>query len=306
MDCRDLMRIEQIRDGMKLVAGEAGVRRSIRWIYFADCVQCLKENVNLPDLIHGQELVIVTDETLTADDATIISMIRTMMRKNIAGVVINEGQISQAVIQYCNEAALPLFELSVRLHLVDVSQTICRMLIEEEDSMNLRAGLLSSILYDAHADYSELKYQAGRFGINLSSGNRIAFLKNENFGESDEPDRKAERSNELGKVIRRSLESECRANGLVNMLVDQQGSDSIFLLPGQFAPDSVREILNTVIGYLKNGYGCTVNAGIGSIYEYAADLKESYQEAMQALELKKELLPEESVCFMRNWVYLRC
>lgn len=47
MNCEDLMNMKQIRNGMKLVAGEKGVGRNIRWIYFADCVQCLKDEVDL-------------------------------------------------------------------------------------------------------------------------------------------------------------------------------------------------------------------------------------------------------------------
>ena len=53
MNCEDLMNMQQIRSGMKLVAGEKGLNRTIRWIYFADCVQCLSEDFNLADFIHG-------------------------------------------------------------------------------------------------------------------------------------------------------------------------------------------------------------------------------------------------------------
>ena len=33
MNCEDLMNMKQIKDGMKLIAGEKGIRRNIRWIY---------------------------------------------------------------------------------------------------------------------------------------------------------------------------------------------------------------------------------------------------------------------------------
>ncbi len=147
MNCEDLMNMKPIRDGMKLVAGEKGISRNIRWIYFADCVQCLKEDFNLTQLIHGEELVIVTNESLTGDDDRIIDMIRVMFSKNIAGFAINEGQISQRVIDYCNEIELPLYELSVELHLVDLSQIICKALVEEETNMSSRERIFSSILH---------------------------------------------------------------------------------------------------------------------------------------------------------------
>ena len=69
--------------------------------------------------------MIVTNASLTDHDDKIIDMIRVMSVKNITAFVINEGQISQRVIDYCNEIELPLYELSVSLHLIDLSQIVC-------------------------------------------------------------------------------------------------------------------------------------------------------------------------------------
>jgi len=96
MNCEDLMKMKQIRSGMKLITGEAGMLRPIRWIYFADCVQCLSDDFNVAELIHGGELVIITNESLTGNDK-IIELIRVLNEKEIAGIVVNEGQISNAI-----------------------------------------------------------------------------------------------------------------------------------------------------------------------------------------------------------------
>ena len=50
MNCEDLMNMESIRKGMKLIAGDKGIDRTIRWIYFADCVQCLSADFNVAEL----------------------------------------------------------------------------------------------------------------------------------------------------------------------------------------------------------------------------------------------------------------
>lgn len=57
MNCEDLMQLKEMRSGMKLVAGESGVHRNIRWIYFADCIQCLEGSVAISDLIHEKKLL---------------------------------------------------------------------------------------------------------------------------------------------------------------------------------------------------------------------------------------------------------
>ena len=77
------------KKGMKLIAGDKGIDRTIRWIYFADCVQCLSADFNVAELIHGEELVIITNESLTENDSRLIDMIRVMQEKNIAALRTN-------------------------------------------------------------------------------------------------------------------------------------------------------------------------------------------------------------------------
>ncbi len=89
------MNIRQLSEGMALVAGGSGLDRTIRWIYFADCVQCLSEDFDLQQLIYGGELVIVTNESITGNEKKILDMIRVMNEKQVAAFVINEGQISE-------------------------------------------------------------------------------------------------------------------------------------------------------------------------------------------------------------------
>lgn len=91
-----------------------------------DCTQCLSDDFKVSQLIHGGELVIVTNAALTDNDDKMLSMIVEMNQKNIAGLVINVGQISPMLTEYCNDNELPLFELSYDLHLIDLSQIVAK------------------------------------------------------------------------------------------------------------------------------------------------------------------------------------
>ena len=42
MNCKDMMRIPELENVLKLKAGERGLEHLVRWIYFADCLQCIK------------------------------------------------------------------------------------------------------------------------------------------------------------------------------------------------------------------------------------------------------------------------
>ena len=303
MNCEDLMNMKQIRNGMKLVAGEKGVGRNIRWIYFADCVQCLKEGFNLAELIHGEELVIVTNESLTGDDEKIIDMIRVMFSKNIAGFVINEGQISQRVIDYCNEIELPLYELSVELHLIDLSQIVCKALVEEESNTDSRERILSSILYTDNLNVEEIMEQANYLGVNLSGKYRIVVIQMHEPEGLPNQKKTADEGHlmEVRENIKKSIETEFRSYGMRHLMVLSQPNAAVVLLPAElFSRDLLITILTNIMNRGEGKYHISMKAGVGTAYEYIEDFKKSYQEAKNALAISKIVTKEQKVYFYEN------
>lgn len=301
MNCEDLMGMKQIRSGMKLVAGAAGISRTVRWIYFADCVQCLSKDFNVAELIHGEELVIVTNESLTDNDDRIIDMIRVMNEKNIAGFVINEGQISQKVIDYCNEQDLPLFELAIELHLIDLSQIVCKALVEEEINTNSREQILSTILYSEHPNIEEIIEQANYLGVSLSGRHRVAVLKIQEQKDSSGKSMEEGRFMEMWENIKKCIRNEFRSYGLQRVMVLRQIDMAVALIPADlFSRDLLVTIIENIIRHIESGYHIPIEAGIGMAYEYIEDFKKSFQEAKNTLAISKILSTKERVYFYEN------
>lgn len=132
MNCRDMMQIPELTEVLKLKAGENGLEQSVRWIYFADCLQCIKSEYRIENYIHGGEFVVLTNPSVTDDSRKLLELIRQMYEHGITALGINEGQISGELMRYCEEKKLPLFELSEKYPLIDLSQIICRKLVLEE------------------------------------------------------------------------------------------------------------------------------------------------------------------------------
>ena len=63
-------------------------------------------------------------------------------------------------MQYCEEKALPLFELPEKYPLIDLSQIICRRLVLEENDRNAAEQLFSSILDAEHLSRERVMAQA--------------------------------------------------------------------------------------------------------------------------------------------------
>lgn len=94
------------------------------------------------DYIHGGEFVILINRSVTDNNDTLIGLIGKMLAHGISALGINEGQISDELIQYADENDLPLFELPEKYPLIDLSQILCNKLVLEENNKNLEEQLL--------------------------------------------------------------------------------------------------------------------------------------------------------------------
>lgn len=121
-----------------------------------------------------------------------------MYGHGITALGINEGQISEELMQYCEEKALPLFELPEKYPLIDLSQIICRRLVLEENDRNAAEQLFSSILDAEHLSRERVMAQARYLNIDLEgsffcSGICVCVRKyRKRMGERGFPDNRTE------------------------------------------------------------------------------------------------------------------
>lgn len=135
MNCEDMVKIPELENVLLLRAGAGGMKNIVRWIYFADCLQCVQSEYKVEDYIHGGEFVILTNRSVTDNKDTLIGLIGKMLAHGISALGINEGQIS-------DENDLSLFELQEKYPLIDLSQILCNKLVLEENNKNLEEQLL--------------------------------------------------------------------------------------------------------------------------------------------------------------------
>lgn len=275
MNCEDLVNIPLLKKGLTLISGANGIRNNISWIYFADCVQCLDEEYNISELIHGGEMVIITNKSLTDDDNKIIDIIKVMYPKKIAAVVINENQISKKIADYCEELNLPLFELSVELHLIDFSQIVCKRLIEEESETHSREKLLTSILFVDNFNEYEVTKRATHYGITISGKQAVAIIKTVGLNDPASI-----------KRIQNLVENEFRYYDINKLLIYSQFEAIVVMFPlDVFGRDSVVHFFEKIADKIRKDFEIEAYIGIGLGYEYLTDVRESYTEAKSALQL---------------------
>lgn len=278
MNCEDMTRIPQLNNVLNLKAGAEGMKNTIRWIYFADCLQCVKNEYHVENYIHGGEFVVLTNPDVTEDKNKLMALITSMADKGIAALGINEGQILPELIEYCDSENLPLFELLEKFPLVDLSQILCKRLVLEENNRNLEEQVFASILDAEHLNRDSVLEQAQFLGIDLSGSFCVIefTFSSQRRGSKD--------LLSTGQEIRSIINMEFSFYQGVSVLVmPQTGSVLALVSTDRLGEEDLKTVLNNIVTNADKKYHINLKVGIGSSVEYLEDVKTSRREAAEAV-----------------------
>ena len=282
MNCKDMMQIPELTEVLKLKAGENGLQKSVRWIYFADCLQCVKSEYKIENYIHGDEFVVLTNPSVTDDSKKLMALIHQMYEYRITALGINEGQISEELIEYCEEKNLPLFELPEKYPLIDLSQIICRKLVLEENDRNAAEQLFSSILDAEHLSRERVMAQARYLNIDLEG----SFFVAEFAFTSKKAESGCENEDSLaaGRNVKPMIHSELSGYIKQDILILPQAGSILALIPDREETEScIKEIFSGIVDRAQREYGMDLRIGVGNSKAYLDEVKKSRNEASAAL-----------------------
>lgn len=277
-----MMQIPELTEVLKLKAGENGLEQSVRWIYFADCLQCVKSEYRIESYIHGGEFVVLTNPSVTDDSRKLLELIRQMYEHGITALGINEGQVSEELMRYCEEKNLPLFELSEKYPLIDLSQIICRKLVLEENDRNAAEQLFSSILDAEHLSRERVMAQARYLNIDLEGSFFVAEFafasENTESGWEDDDSLAA------GRNVKRMLRAEFSSFIKQDILILPQAGSILALIPDREETEScIKEIFSGIVDRAQREYGLDLRIGVGNSKAYLDEIKKSRNESSAAL-----------------------
>lgn len=289
MTCEEMMQIPELKNVLCLKAGSSGLKGEVRWIYFADCLQCVQREYRMEDYIHGGEFVILTNRKVTDDSEKLKELVERMRLHKITALGINEGQISDSLIDYCEEHQLPLFELPEEYPLIDLSQNVCKRLVLEENSRNSAEQLFSSILDAQHLNRESVLAQAGYLNVNLEGSFCVAEFV---FGKADKSSAEEQNSEKqeaealqvLGQKIRRIIRSEFHSYTEEELLILPQTGSILVLVPIREKQErKLKETVCHIMERIQNEYRERIYVGIGGSKAYLTEIRESRNEAATAV-----------------------
>lgn len=299
MNCKDMMQIPELTEVLKLKAGENGLQKSVRWIYFADCLQCVKSEYKIENYIHGDEFVVLTNPSVTDDSKKLMALIHQMYEYRITALGINEGQISEELIEYCEEKNLPLFELPEKYPLIDLSQIICRKLVLEENDRNAAEQLFSSILDAEHLSRERVMAQARYLNIDLEG----SFFVAEFAFTSKKAESGCENEDSLaaGRNVKRMIRAEFSSFIKQDILILPQAGSILALIPDREETEScIKEIFSRIVDRAQREYGMDLRIGVGNSKAYLDEVKKSRNEASAALQAAEVSSLKGKIFFYRD------
>jgi sugar diacid utilization regulator len=289
MICEDIIGMEGL-EGLIPVAGRKGLDRPLKWVYFADAMECLGDSVmdsseSFGEWINGGELIVITSERITGNADRLKQLMRYACEKEACGIAINTGQIPKAIADCADELGLPLFELSWSLKLVNLSQIICKAVFVEESNETSLDQILANLLYNGYDSESNLAYQALHFGFDLHRPCRIALFDLDRFaGYVKQHDLSEGELRTIKKDLQTVVKQQFRKYGIKKVMSLIQSDSVIVLFPSEpLGDESIRQCCGDIMKRFSNLHSdLTVSAGIGSSYALIGQFQQSLKEAVKA------------------------
>lgn len=303
IECKDIIKLSKLKD-LKLVGGENGLERNIRWVYIAECVEDANDIVNW---ISGNELIVLTGYGLKGDTNALLELINRLFQKNVAGIIINIGPyfpcVPKEVTNLADVLSLPIFELPWQVKLVDITQEICSaIVIKEIEKIDLE-NLLENILFSHIPVKSDIIQLAMHRDIDLKDNCVVGVLEIDNFTEYLTEKGVVEESKicDIKNYFLNSLK-QAFSRFTINALTMSKNKSVIFLI--KYNPDikaKLPKILDEVRETLSKRFsGICISAGIGNSYKSIDNLRESYKQAEQALKVLRCQSKENNTYFYED------
>ncbi|MEG6584823.1 PucR family transcriptional regulator [Dendrosporobacter sp. 1207_IL3150] len=284
ISCREVIGLPSLAK-LNIVAGRSGLDRLVRWVHFID----------LPDVIpwvQGGELLIITGIGLNGDLDKLKDIVKGLIRKNLAGLIVNIGpyikEIPAEVVSLAEQARFPIFELPWEVKIIEVTREICSHIVMKQTEERSIKDFLEQLLLFPLADPEVLIQRAAYFGYDLAKPHQVAILSPDLLNEflqskkvKDEKSLVAFKAR-FENIVRDTLRFDGR-----NVLQMQLADDIVLIMPYENQNAGGRknsDILLVVFDRLAAEIpGLAVAAALGGKFESLHDARKSYLQATQVL-----------------------
>lgn len=252
---------------MKLIAGSGGMENTVRWVHMV-------EDSEVPGFLHGNELVFTTGIGHFGSD-WLSNFVKSLKEHNAAGVVLNLGPyittVPPYVIVYCEENNFPLFTIPWQVHIIDITYSFCRRIIENEEQETSLAESFRNLIF---APENRMGYAETLERLGFHENSVYTILAVNIGGSKSAAEQLRKNDNSLWRLLKHSRSAAAMFYQDGNLIAVRQ----------QVSNDEMRRLLSELS---KPQYDTDFNIGIsesGSGYSMVA---KCYNQAVSALSVAK-------------------
>lgn len=128
---------------IKLVAGQAGIQRFVRWLHMV-------ENKETTELNEEQAIAFTTGIGLLEGE-DFFGLVKDVYEKDASAMVVNIGpfieSIPNEVIDFCNEKQFPLVEIPWRVHMANIMHCFSELILESDKEKIILENAVKNALF---------------------------------------------------------------------------------------------------------------------------------------------------------------
>lgn len=149
-----LLNIEVGKD-LILLSDASGLYRQILWVHYL-------ENPNYIEFLNGEDLILTTAYTIEKKE-DFLNLLYKLNEKNIAGLVISDkDELENAFyledgIKLANKLHIPIFQLPWKIAMSDLTNSLCRAIIENERKSFSINHFFHNIIYSRRLNNNDLE-----------------------------------------------------------------------------------------------------------------------------------------------------
>lgn len=275
--CKDLFNLSSLSK-VKLLSGQKGLHKIIRWSYKA-------ESIHLAKWVHGGELLIVSKMVINEKDFELYSFLKEAISLNMSGALLLTGpnyieKIPQSVIDLSNSQHFPIFLISWDTPLIDIFEELGHAIVNINTINNKYKDLLFSIIFSDNLSANYLQLQSQE--INFSFEGFLRFFKitfhlskNKEILEFNTTNK--ENILHFIKTIFESEQIPVLLSGFSKNIIGLINVDNI-------TDETLNKLFSQILNYIRTDYpDYTINIGIGTKQNYIDKYKLSYEQASKCI-----------------------
>lgn len=274
---------------MKVVAGEKGLNRIIRWVHVMEYPEYSK-------WLNGGELILFSGAAIENNLDKFLEFIKDINSRNVSGLAVCVGPYIKKtpgeVVDLANTLGFPIFEFPFEVKFIDVSQSICKAIFENKVEQQSRENFMKDIILRGSTFTEDVLDRAISYGYDPNENYYSFVISLENL--NDITIRNGVHNTEKMVRIKQKVEQI-----VVNVLSQKkrssieitEDSSIILMVPEDncnLYKDSIVEIAQELVRSINvEVKKLNVNIGIGGLWNKLSEFKNSVNDARRVLKILK-------------------